>query len=422
MSATNIINETTNSILSMIENNIEDTELIKILLKQGEDINQVDENENSLLICSIQKSYLKLSRFLLENGIEINHQNNKCYNALMVALQEGDTESIDLLMEYNINLNHQEEKGKNALMMAIELGFLDIAKKLIENGININSKDSDGRTVLMWAVENGYKEMVQLLIDKGVNLDARNKTGWTALIWASVNGHEKMVELLIKNGVDLNIKNIDGWSALVGAVFKNHYNIAKLLIDNGITINAEDKYLISALIFTYDKGYEKMFELLFNTGVNSENIRDKEGNSTLLMATRLGVTKVVKSLLDNGANINDRNSGNDTALIWATVKNNKEIIKLLLEYKPKLNLINNDKKWSALMYASNRHQTKDIVELLVNAGADSNQTYNREETIKEYPYSKYFNRTSLTLAKKNKYKNINGIEEFLKSKGAIVTS
>jgi serine/threonine-protein phosphatase 6 regulatory ankyrin repeat subunit B len=274
----------------------------------------------------------------------------------------------------------------------------------------------------MWALENGYQEIAQLLIDKRANINARNKTGWTALIWASVNGHKDIVELLIKNGANLNIKNNDGWSALVGAVFKNHYNIAKLLIDNGITINAEDKYLISALIFTYDKGYNKMFELLFNAGVNSENIQDKEGNNTLLMATRLGLINVVKSLLDNGANINRRNKNNYTALIWATVKNHKEMVKLLLKYKPKLNFIDNDRKWSALMYASAWHQTKDIVELLVNAGANINQTYNREEKIKEYPYHKYFNRTSLTLSKENKYKNINGIEEFLKSKGAIITS
>ncbi len=163
-----------------------------------------------------------------------------------------------------------------------------------------------------------------------------------------------------------------------------------------------------------------MFELLFNAGVNSHNIKDKNGNSMLIMATRLGLKKVVKNLLDNGVDINERDNDNNTALIWATVNNNKEIVKLLLEYKPKLNLIDNDNKWSALMYASNEHQTKDIVELLVNTGANINQTYKREEKIKEYPYYKYFNRTSLTLANENKYLEINGIEKFLKSKGAIV--
>jgi serine/threonine-protein phosphatase 6 regulatory ankyrin repeat subunit B len=273
----------------------------------------------------------------------------------------------------------------------------------------------------MWALENGYKELAQLLIDKGANIDARNRTGWTALIWASVNGYKEMVELLIKNGANLNIKNIDGWSALIGAVFKNHYNIAQLLIENGIVVNVEDKYLISAMIFTYDKGYSKLFKLLFEAEVNSENIRDKQGNTLLIMATKLGLESVVKSLLENGANVNERNNDNDTALIWATIKNNKKIVEILLECQPNLNAIDKSKNWSALMYASNSHQTKDIVELLVNAGADINQTYSRREKINSFDYE-YFNRTSLTLAKENKYRTINGIEEFLKSKGAIVTS
>jgi len=33
------------------------------------------------------------------------------------------------------------------------------------------------------------------------------------------------------------------------------------------------------------------------------------------MAIRLGLTKMVKSLLYNGANINERNNGNDTAIV-----------------------------------------------------------------------------------------------------------
>jgi ankyrin repeat-rich membrane spanning protein len=249
--------------------------------------------------------------------------------------------------------------------------------------------------------------LAQLLIDKGANIDARNRTGWTALIWASVNGYKEMVELLIKNGANLNIKNIDGWSALIGAVFKNHYNIAQLLIENGIVVNVEDKYLISAMIFTYDKGYSKLFKLLFEAEVNSENIRDKQGNTLLIMATRLELEGVVKSLLENGANVNERNNDNETALIWASQKNNKDVIEILLEYKPKLDLIDKN-GWSALKVACRNHQTKDIVELLVDTGANINQISEINDV------------TPLKTATWNEYDTINGIEEFLESKGAII--
>ena len=154
-----------------------------------------------------------------------------------------------------------------------------------------------------------------------------------------------------------------------------------------------------------------MFELLFNAGVNSENIQDKEGNNTLLMATRLGLTKVVKNLLNNGANINERNNNKSTALISASHKNNKELVKILLEYKPNFNTLNN-KGWSALKIACRKHQTKEIVELLINAGADINQISKINDKIE--------NVTPLKVARWNQYENINSIEEFLKSKGGIV--
>ncbi|MCK4441064.1 MAG: ankyrin repeat domain-containing protein [Sulfurovaceae bacterium] len=132
MSEINITTNNENSIIEMIENNIEDIELVKILLNQKENINQVDENLNNLLMLSIKKSYIELSKLLLENGIDINHQNKDGDNALMIALKEGEVESINLLIKYNINLNHQDNKGKNTLILAIELGFLDIAEQLIK--------------------------------------------------------------------------------------------------------------------------------------------------------------------------------------------------------------------------------------------------------------------------------------------------
>ena len=51
------------------------------------------------------------------------------------------------------------------------------------------------------------------------------------------------------------------------------------------------------------------------------------------MATCLGLKSVAQSLLENGANVNTKNNGNDTALIWVTIKCNKEIVKIILENK-----------------------------------------------------------------------------------------
>ena len=68
--------------------------------------------------------------------------------------------------------------------------------------------------------------------------------------------------------------------------------------------------------------------LLLENGADIE-ARDRGGNTALIWAGRDGYIDTVKVLLDKGANIKARDNSGNTALTWEAVQANTEMAKLL---------------------------------------------------------------------------------------------
>ena len=72
---------------------------------------------------------------------------------------------------------------------------------------------------------------------------------------------------------------------------------------------------------------------------NKANINDKDNNgyTALIWASVNGHFKIVKLLIENKANINDKTNNGSTALIWASQYGYIETVKLLIENKANIN-------------------------------------------------------------------------------------
>lgn len=92
----------------------------------------------------------------------------------------------------------------------------------------------------------------------------------------------------------------------------------------------------------------------------------KEINLELIKAAYKNLINKVKFLLDLGADVNAKNQYGDTALYSAIIKNNKEIVELLLNQPGiDINIKSNDGR-TALMEAASDEKRKDIVKLLLS--------------------------------------------------------
>ncbi len=109
------------------------------------------------------------------------------------------------------------------------------------------------------------------------------------------------------------------------------------------------------------------------------NERDSQGNTPLSRAASYGYLEVVRTLLDKGANVDSRNTRGETALMLASASyrsNNEPIIRLLLTKGANMDIKNNDGD-TALTLARKRDR-QSIVGIL------KEETTNRKRIAEEF--------------------------------------
>ena len=164
---------------------------------------------------------------------------------------------------------------------------------------------------LLEAVEEGDLKKVQSLVEKGANVNAKHQThGRTVLTIATHKGHKEMVSYLITNpALDVN-KRGDYDINVEKDIFKLGMNPLLMASQNG------DLEIVKILLS------HPSIDVNAQAGVG-------EGHSALHFAAREGHPKVVKLLLENGADVNVTEGFGYTALTFAA---SEDIEKLLKQY------------------------------------------------------------------------------------------
>ncbi|CAC5420912.1 unnamed protein product [Mytilus coruscus] len=177
--------------------------------------------------------------------------------------------------------------------------------QLIQNGESVNYRNEDdfGQGPLHCAANEGHLPAVQFLVNHEAKVEATDErcrpgSGQTPLIKASINGHLKVVEYLISHGGNINRQDTSGNTGLLRASLGGHLSIVQYLISQGADINIKN-YIVEA--------------------------------NALLEAVYWDRLPVVKCLIQNGADIEERDVDGRTALYRAVTIEHKSIMKYLVE-------------------------------------------------------------------------------------------
>lgn len=100
------------------------------------------------------------------------------------------------------------------------------------------------------------------------------------------------------------------------------------------------------------------------------DLADRRGRTALMVASSKGDVRLIRRLLDLGAEVDKRNSGGGTALMFAAQYNQAAAARLLLEGGADTD-IQAAKGWTALMIASLKGSNA-VIEVLLENGADPN--------------------------------------------------
>ena len=126
----------------------------------------------------------------------------------------------------------------------------------------------------------------------------------TALHLASFRGNIKIIKLLIANYAEINVLTAKGYNMIHKAAMGNKPS-AIIYFNKKYNMNLEDtdENQMNALHLATRNCMENSVIYLLNLGINV-NLKDKEGNTALHYAVRKGQIRIIKKLIQRGADIN----------------------------------------------------------------------------------------------------------------------
>jgi len=130
---------------------------------------QFGNNGGTPLMYAALARNTEVIKLLLGKGADVNARHNRNGTALMLAAQMGDPGTTRLLLEKGAEVNVRDEYGYTALMCAAasESNDPELIKAFLARGAEINVKAKDGETALTLAGRKGRTEMVGLLKQAG---------------------------------------------------------------------------------------------------------------------------------------------------------------------------------------------------------------------------------------------------------------
>ena len=108
-----------------------DIKQVKLLIKEI-DINKVISSrgviKGTLLMLAAHKGHTEIAKLLLNNGADVNALDYYNNTALALAAREGHVDTVKLLLDHDANINVNNRLG---LYYAVESGHTEIAKLLL---------------------------------------------------------------------------------------------------------------------------------------------------------------------------------------------------------------------------------------------------------------------------------------------------
>ncbi len=233
--------------------------------------------------------------------------------------------AISALKPLDIIQGKDRREGRTLLGIAAYVGNLDAMTALLEAGARVNTPDTSKKTALMVALNSGRKEAAELLLERGADVTLTDAYGWTALMHACTE--EEVISLiprLVAPSI-LNNQDVGGDTALNIAASHPYPESVRLLLTAGADINLPNLTGNTPLITACDNA----------DGEEGENLHRYAEIATIL--------------IQEGANVRDRNVTNHSALTYAVRARMDRVAALLIEKGSRA------KSWLALATVAQKH-------------------------------------------------------------------
>lgn len=370
-------------------------EMIKLLLKNGAKINDVSGKEScpgteyafSALAWAIDNNENpKVAMALIEAGADVNTPENDTFELPLSQINNNAYWTIEdkrKIAKAILNAGAKAEKAYYNDLFGI--ADKELAELLVKQGANVKEVEN-----LDEAVRAENLEMMNFLLNAGVDVSKSN---------ALINAKKiELVNWLIKNGVDVNRQNsYYEETALMNLIksdeVENRVELVKAILDANPNLNLQNKdgwtATMLAVINIENRNKEELFEISKLLLAKEQNVDLQNNNGWTVLSTALRneanysqaqVEEIVKLILDKKPKLYLDNKEKWTALHYAVRYQNPKIVKSLIEAGADLEQKTIDGYTPLMLAIYNSNYSNEIIDILLEAGADPKVKNNDAKT------------------------------------------
>ena len=193
-----------------------DKVLLKQLLAEGVDVNQRDDEGDTMLVFTLANNdNIEMAKILLEAGADVNAPSQRDgITPLLVATSMANELQKQTIKIYGSpdSVNQARIVGDNLIeKIKSQMEYAeDIVKLLVEYGVDVDRETPYGTPLMNASTNEWNKNIIDALLKAGADVNKKDRNGRTALFYAAAYNCNDVISLLLSAGADIEVKDVFG--------------------------------------------------------------------------------------------------------------------------------------------------------------------------------------------------------------------
>lgn len=342
-------------------------DLAELFLQHNANTSITDQQGNTALLHYNIFCNVNIIKLLIEGyNADINYINPLTYHTLamqMILYDYSPNVFRYLLSTQQINLNLCDIEGFSLVGLAVLKNNQDVIQLLSEFKYLFNIKNLNQEIPLMYS--KSYK-MNCMLLEYGSNVNSTDNANKTPLFNAT---DIKTARLFLSYNANINHQDENGDTVLMHAAVNQNPNLVAYLLENGANVNIVNRIGLTPIMIGACSNYT-ITKMLINKGANLDNFDNSQTFSPIFNSIVFpDLTDIFELLVENGANVNSKDTYGNTPLFYSIQKKRIKIFLILLTH-PEIDINTEDEDDNTPLHYAIRQQNYEMTISLLRHGSD----------------------------------------------------